>query len=255
MIKRTFNEAFRLLHNSWLRVIGIVLLVYFIKVAAGTLPISGTVVIEMNPFYVLTSNTLTTLLFGALLNSILFFIMIDYILLSQHTMRRRFVTACSYPFRNPKLLYKGVIVLAISYLLLHIIGMMSIYAVIGSLFTASVGFNIRLFIVLFIYLLIFALIIWLYLGISQSLYILYDDPDISVFRSIKRSFFLMKGARWSLIGFIVLSFIGMIIGTLLLVVTGFIILVIYEVGRLAFYQTLLQRKRQKEWQDKIKESN
>ncbi|KHE71015.1 DUF975 family protein [Halobacillus sp. BBL2006] len=139
--------------------------------------------------------------------------------------------------------------------LLYLIGMMTIYAGIGTLFSYVGGVTLKTGGVFFVYLLLFSFIIWLYLGISQAMYILYDDPKAGIFPSIKNSFSLMNGHKGTLLGLFVLTGVGLILGALLFVVGAIVSLVVYEVSRLAFYRNLLQMKRQKEWHAKVNEAN
>ncbi|KHE71014.1 hypothetical protein [Halobacillus sp. BBL2006] len=98
MMKTVLKDAFDRLNGNWLRIIGMVILCYLIKLFIETLPIQGSISIQMSPMAVASSETLQSLLLGALINSILFFILIDYISLTQQTMRKRFLNAIIYPF-------------------------------------------------------------------------------------------------------------------------------------------------------------
>ncbi|GAE27755.1 hypothetical protein JCM9140_3912 [Halalkalibacter wakoensis JCM 9140] len=238
-------------YGNWLKITGMVLLVYIIKMLLGTMPISGTMIIRFDPLSVLTSRTLMSLLAGALVNSILFFIMIDYITRSEQTMSKRFQRACTYPFRHPQLLFKGFFVLFITYLFIQMISLMSIYSVLGTLFMIAADINVRLMMVFVAFVSLFALFIWLFLGLSQVLYILYDDPKKGTFRSMKESFSIMKGHRWALFGFFLLTGVAFILGFVLFLIGAIVSLVIFEVARLAFYRDLLRKKRQKEWLEKV----
>jgi uncharacterized membrane protein len=253
IIGTTIKDAFNFLNGSWLRIIGIVLLCYIIKLILGTLPVQGSVSIQMSPVAVASSETFKSLVIASLVNSILFFIMIDYITKTQYTMRKRFVNACTYPFRNWQLLYKGLAVFFISNLFLYIMGMMMIYGGVGSLFTFAAGASLWTGILFIAYLLLFSATIWLFLGISQAMYILYDNPDAGIFSSIKESYSLMKGYKWSLLGLFLLTAIGLILGVLLFGVGLILSLVLYEVVRLIFHRELLQKRRQREWHAKISE--
>ncbi|RKQ33982.1 DUF975 family protein [Oceanobacillus halophilus] len=251
MIGTVLKGAMDILNRNWLKIIGMVLLIYLIKLVIGTLPIQGTLSIKMDPLAVATSETLQSLLIGAFVNSILFFILIQYITLTKNTMGNRWMTAITYPFRNARLLYKGVIIFVLNNLLIYFIGMLIIYTGIGAVVIAAAGWNVRTGIVILIYLVLYAILFWLYLGISQTMYLLHDDPKLGIFRSIKNSFSLMKGYRWSLLGLFLLTGIALIIGVFLFVIGAIFSLVLYEVARLAFYQELLRKKRQKEWHDKV----
>ncbi|WP_281974378.1 DUF975 family protein [Halobacillus litoralis] len=253
IIGATIKDALNFLNGKWLRGIGIVLLCYIIKLVLETLPVQGSISIQMAPVAVASSETLISLVITSVVNSILFFIMIDYITNTQYTMRKRFVKACTYPFRNWHLLYKGLAVFFITNLLLYVIGMMMIYAGLGSLFTYAAGVSLWSGILFAAYLLVFAFIIWLFLGISQAMYILYDDPGSGIYSSMKESFLLMKGYKWPLLGLFVLTGIGLILGVLLFVVGLVVSLAIYEVSRLVFYRALIQKRRQREWHAKFNE--
>lgn len=225
-----------------------VILCYFIKLLAGTLPVQGTLQIQFSPLAVFNSETFRSLLIAAFVNSVIFFIMIDYITNTRRTMKKRFTRACTYPFRHWKLLYKGLAIFFLSNLLIYIIGMMVVYAGIGSLFLLGTAMNVWSILISFAYFLLFSIFVWLFLSISQAWYILYDDPDTGIFTSIKRSFHLMKGSRWSLLGFFVLTGVGMVLGALLIFVGLIFCLVLYEVMRLTFYRELLRKRRREEWQ-------
>lgn len=251
IIKTSVNEAFRILDGHWLKIIGMVVLIYFIQLVLSTLPVQGTISIQMSPLAVASSENLQSMAVASLVNSTLFFIMIHYITNTAHTMRNRFLNAWTYPFRNWKLLYKGWIVLFISNFFLYVFGMMIIYALLGGLFLLVAGLDIFTGIALAAYLLVFLFILWLFLGLSQAMYLLYDDPEKGILSSIKESFSLMKGYKLSLLGIFLLTGIGMIVGVILLVIGAILSLVIFEVVRLAFYRELLRRKRRQEWSDKV----
>ncbi|WP_112181095.1 DUF975 family protein [Paraliobacillus zengyii] len=251
MIQNVFKEAMTILSNNWLKIIGMVLLTYFIKLLLGTVPIQGSVSIRMDPLAVSSLDSIQSLLIGPLVNSILFFILLQYIILTKNTMRKRFLTAITYPFRNARLLYKGLIVLIISNFLLYLIGMLAIYTVIIFLAIIPVGLNLGTGSIIAGFIILYGILFWLYLGTSQALYLLHDDPKLGIFRSVKQSFSLMKGNRWSLFGLFLLTGLGFIIGILLLLVGAIFSIVVYEVARLAFYRELLRKKRKKEWQDKV----
>ncbi|GAB3045021.1 hypothetical protein GCM10027286_04310 [Virgibacillus ainsalahensis] len=253
MIGTAFKEAIDILNRNWLKIIGMVLFIYVIKLLIGTLPVQGTVSLRFDPMSVATSESLKTLLLKAFVNSILFFIMIQYITLTKQTMRGRLLTSIIYPFRHPRLLYKGVIVLFLNNFMLYFFWMLLLYTGFGGLLIYAAGLDIRSGIVILGIILIYALLFWLYAGISQALYLLHDDPKLNIFRSIKKSFSLMKGYRWSLLGLFVLTGLGLIIGILLFMIGAIFTLVLYEVVRLAFYQELLRKKRQQEWLDKVAE--
>lgn len=225
-----------------------VILCYFIKLLAGTLPVQGTLQIQFSPLAVFNSETFRSLLIASFVNSVIFFVMIDYITNTQRTMKKRFARACTYPFRHWKLLYKGLAVFVLSNLLIYIIGMMVVYAGIGSLFLVGSAMNVGSILVSFAYFLLFSIFVWLFLSISQAWYVLYDDPDTGIFTSIKKSFHLMKGSRWSLLGFFVLTGVGMVLGALLILIGLVFCVVLYEVMRLTFYRELLRKRRREEWQ-------
>ncbi|WP_152640140.1 DUF975 family protein [Virgibacillus necropolis] len=241
MIGTVYKDTLHILQGNWLKIIGMVILCYLIKFSIETLPIQGSISIRMDSLAVVSSEILQTLLLGALINSILFFMLIDYITRTQVTMRKRFLTAITHPFRQSRLLYKGFFVLIITNLLLYIIGMMSIYA----------GLSVKSALLFFAYLLLYAFFIWLFLGISQAMYILYDDPKVGIFRCIRNSFSMMKGKRWQLLGLFLLAGVGLILGALLLMIGVLVVLVMYEVGRLAFYRELMRKNRQEEWYEKV----
>lgn len=253
IIGNSVKEAFNLLNGNWLKIVGIVLLSYFIKLLIGTLPVQGTVSIQMSPLSIASSENLLSLAIASVVNSIIFFVMIDYITNTQHTMKKRFVNAWTYPFRNWQLLYKGTAVLFLSNLLLYIEGMMMLSAGISSLFLLGASINLNAGIIIAAYLLLFLLILWLFLGISQAVYLLYDDPKRGFFSSIKESFSLMKGHKLALLGIFILTGIGIIAGAFLLLIGAILCIVLYEVVRLAFYRELLRKKRQQEWQAKVNE--
>ncbi|UJL46321.1 DUF975 family protein [Virgibacillus sp. NKC19-16] len=251
MIGTAYKDAFDILNRNWLKIIGMILLIYLIKLLIGTLPIQGSISIRFDPASVATSESLKTLAVRAFINSILFFIMIHYITLTNQTMRGRLLTAITYPFKNPRLLYKGVIVLFLTNFILYFFWMLLLYTAFGGLIISATGINIRSSIAILVIILVYVLFFWLYLGISQALYLLHDDPKLNTFRSIRRSFSLMKGYRWPLSGLLVLSGLGLIIGILLFMIGAIFALVLYELVRLAFYQELLRKKRQQEWRDKV----
>ncbi|WP_226577913.1 DUF975 family protein [Halobacillus litoralis] len=251
MIGSTLKDAVNILNGNWLKIIGMVVFTYFIKLVLETLPVQGTVSIQMTPMTVASSETILSLLVASAVNSVLFFVLVDYITQTQYTMRKRFVRACTYPFRNWQLLYKGLIVFFLSNFLIFLIGMMLIYGGIGSLFTYAAGISIATSLLVIAYLLLFTLLIWLFLGISQSMYILYDDPDVGVFKSLKDSFSLMKGHKWALLALFVLTGLALIIGVLLVVIGAILSLVLYEVARFAFYRELKRKKRLLDWQEKV----
>lgn len=248
------KDAFRLLNGNLFKILGIVVLCYFIKLVAETLPVQGSVFIEMNPVSVASTNNFQYLILASIVNSILFFVMIDYIINTQHTMRKRFVHACTYPFRHWRLLYKGLIIFFCLYLLVSTMGMMVIYGgFIGLAFLAA-EINVWTISVSTAYILMFLIFIWLFLGISQAPYILYDNPSAGVFKSIKESFSLMKGYKWSLIGLLILSAISMIVGALIFIIGAVVSIVLFELVRLTFYQELLRKKRQREWHAKVEDA-
>ncbi|MFD1851943.1 hypothetical protein [Oceanobacillus bengalensis] len=253
MIGAAFRDALDILNRNWLKIIGMVLLIYIVKLLMGTLPIQGTIILRFDPLAMVTSESLRTLIVRALTNGILFFILIQYITLTKQTMRGRLVTAITYPFRHPRLLYKGTIVLFLTNIILYFFWMLILYTGLGGTLIYAGGLSVRSGFVILVIVLLYVLLFWLFAGISQALYLLHDDPKLSTFRSIKESFSLMKGSRWSLLGLFVLTGLGLIIGMYLFIVGAIFTLVLYEVVRLAFYQELLRRKRQREWQDKLEE--
>lgn len=251
MIGSSMNDALRILQGSWLKITGMVFLVYFIKILLETLPVQGTVSIQMDPFSVASSDTLISLAIAALVNSLLFYALVDYITLSEYTMRKRFVKACTYAFRNPKLLYKGWVVFFLINLLLYIMGMMTVYAGMGAVLVYASGIHVTSLLLTAAYAALYILLIWVYLGISQTMYVLYEDPDAGIFRSMKNSFSLMKGHKWPLLGLLVLSALAILLGIVLFVVGAIVALVLYEVARLAFYRDTLRKRRQREWREQV----
>ena len=251
MFSNVFREGWNILQLNWLKIIGMVFFVYTIKLLLGTLPIQGTVIIRFDPLDILTSDSLGELVVQSFVNGVLFFILVQYITLTDRTMRGRFVKAITFPFRNFRLLYKGLIVLFLTYILLSLFGLVVLYSFFGLLIILSAGLDGNSILLAVIFALLYTLFIWLLTGISQALYILHDDPSINTFRSIGRSFGLMRRNRWTLIGLFVLTGIGVIIGVLLLLVGVVITMVLFEVFRLAFYRELLRKKRQHEWQHKV----
>ncbi|MBN8233938.1 DUF975 family protein [Halobacillus kuroshimensis] len=250
MLGSSIKNGFRVLEGNWLRIIGVVFLCYIIKLIAGTLPVQGTIIINFDPLAVLNSETLLSLVLASVLNSFLFFIMVDYITNTAYTMRRRFAKACAFPFQNWQLLYKGAIVFFLSNVLLTIIGMMAIYAALGGLVSIAGG-SLTVLALYGVLLLIFAGVVWLFLSITQAVYILYDDPDIGVMAGLKQSFSMMKGSRWPLLGLFLLMMVATMLGALLIGLGAFVSIAIFEVVRLSFYKELLQKRRREEWHAKV----
>lgn len=254
MIGTTFKTAIDILNRNWLKIIGMVLFIYFIKFLIGTLPIQGTLILRFDPLAIATSESLRTLLVRSVVNSILFFILIQYITLTKQTMRGRLVKAVTYPFRHARLLYKGVIVLFLTYIILYFFWMLILYSSFSGALIFAAGLNIRSAFLILGIILLYALLFWLFAGISQGLYVLHDDPKLGTFRSIKKSFSLMKGHRLALLGLFGLTALGLIIGLYLFMVGAIFVLILYEVARLAFYQKLLRKKRLRDWQDKVEKA-
>lgn len=77
IVGTSIKDAFQLLRGSWLKIIGVVVLAYVIKLVFETLPVQGTVQVRMEPLTIANTNNLLSLALAAAVNSILFFIMID----------------------------------------------------------------------------------------------------------------------------------------------------------------------------------
>ncbi|MCA1023786.1 DUF975 family protein [Halobacillus litoralis] len=250
MLGSSIKDGFRILDGNWLRIIGVVFLCYMIKLIAGTLPVQGTVIINFDPLAVLNSETLVSLVLASVLNSFLFFIMVDYITNTSYTMRRRFAKACAFPFQNWQLLYKGMVVFFLFNLLLTIIGMMTIYAALGGLASIAGG-SLTVLGLYGVLLLLFTGVVWLFLSISQVAYILYDEPAAGILSGLKQSISMMKGSRWPLLGLFLLMMVATMLGALLIGIGAFVSIAIFEVVRLSFYKELLQKRRREEWHAKV----
>lgn len=174
MFSNVFREGWNILQLNWLKIIGMVFLVYTIKLLLGTLPIQGTVIIRFDPLDILTSDLLGELVVQSFVNGVLFFILVQYITLTDRTMRGRFVKAITFPFRNFRLLYKGLIVLFLTYILLSLFGLVLLYSFFGLLYILSAGLDGYSILLAVIFALLYTLFIWLLTGISQALYILHD---------------------------------------------------------------------------------
>ncbi|WP_444684548.1 hypothetical protein [Alkalicoccus luteus] len=251
IVGTSIKDAFQLLRGSWLNIIGVVVLAYVIKLVFETLPVQGTVQVRMEPLTIANTNNLLSLALAAAVNSVLFFIIIDYITKTAHTMRRRFWSACAYPFKQWSLLYKGTAVFFMTYLLLDVVGTLFMYGGILGLFGNMMALQAGGAMLLAFYAGIFTLLIWILLGISQVGYILYEYPEKSLLKSIRESFTMMKGYRLSLLGLFVLAVISILAGALLFIIGAIVMIVVYEVVRLAFYQELKRRKRREEWHSKV----
>lgn len=125
------------------------------------------------------------------------------------------------------LLYKGAIVLFFTYTILYFLWMLILYTGLGGVLIYADRLSVLSVLVIFVVVLLYALIFWLLLGISQALYLLHDNPKLNVFRSIKESFSLIKGYRWSLLGLFILTGIGLVIGLYLFMVGAIFALVVY----------------------------
>ncbi|WP_209121230.1 DUF975 family protein [Alkalihalobacillus sp. BA299] len=163
---------------------------------------------------------------------------VDLIYHIKYKEGNKFLKAFLYSFKNKSLLFKGFVILALSRLLQFFIVILLtitfLYFLIfltGDVATPDIA--------KFIGLLVFSLIIvWIYLGLSQSMYILYERPKIKLFKCIYYSFKLMRGNRASLIGLYLIFGLWFLLGLVALVVGVLWILAFFEVSRVEFYQSL-----------------
>lgn len=84
-------------------------------------------------------------------------------------------------------------------------------------------------------------LLYLYLGFSHVLYILYEDPQNGFFSAVSYSFQLAKGNRLPLMGLFFLFSLILALGLAVFIVGVFFSLVYYHMTRVEFYKLLQSR--------------
>ncbi|MBU9712272.1 DUF975 family protein [Evansella tamaricis] len=250
MVWSSMSSALDVLKGNWLKVMGIVILCYVIRVLLGTSRSSWNITgdgFSMSPMVFATSENITAIIIGAFFNSILFFTVIDVLSKLKTKERKNLFSSFLYAFKNPSLLYKGFIIHAINAVLLFLTVILYIISFLFLLNVFMEGFSSESIVRFGGILLPSVVCLWVFLGLSQAMYLLYEDPKTSIFNCIRRSFRMMKGHRLSLIGLYIIFLFVHSVGLMALVVGLFVTISFYEVTRLEYFHGLKQKERQREW--------
>ncbi|MDP4549608.1 DUF975 family protein [Alkalihalobacillus macyae] len=203
MISEVKGNALHILKGNWMKVVSLVFITYLLFSLAGTdystlsFNKGG---LSFSPFTFTSSLNLVGIILGSLIGSILFFALVDLIHCIKHHKNKKYLTSFLYGFRHRTLIIKGFFISVVNRLLQLVVAMC----------TGAALFNLLLMNnplragVLFIITLMTG---WVYLGISQCLYIFYDDPKVNFIKCISSSIRLMKGRKLQLVG-LYISFIG-----------------------------------------------
>ncbi|WP_216827389.1 DUF975 family protein [Alkalihalobacterium elongatum] len=251
MVWSVKQSALEVLKGNWFKVIGIIFVCYMIKVFLGTSRSSWNISsdgVSMTPLVLASSENILVIIAAAFFNSILFFAIVDLISHIKFNSGKKFFSAFIYSFKNPSLLYKGFIINAISSLVIFFFWLTSVITLLNLLYVMLEGFQTDDIMKFFFVLLIPIALLWVFLGLSQAMYILYEDPKTNVIKCVIRSFKMMNGNRWSLIGLYVSFVLWFFLGLIALVVGLLASLAFFEVSRFEYFQMLKRKERQKQWQ-------
>lgn len=240
MIFEIQQDALRLLRGNWLKAVSLVFVCYMIAVVTGTSR-SGISIRDGFSFSLWTfstSDSLILIILGGFIASICFFAVVDLIYHIRIDNSKNIFTTFLYSFKNKSLLYKGFIIMALIRSLQFFGIFMFIISVLHVLFVFTGNYNTSAILRLLMICFIPFLILWLQLGLSQCMYILYDQPKIKLYKCIYYSFKLMNGSRWALIGLYIVFIFWFFLGLLALVVGALWSLAFFEATRFVFYQTL-----------------
>ncbi|WP_096186521.1 DUF975 family protein [Evansella halocellulosilytica] len=238
-IKQSAREVLR---GNWIKVVSLIFICYFIGILAGTNITtinfkSDGISISLLTFS--TSDSILGILLAAFIGSIGFFAVVDLIHNIKYQDGRKFLSAFTYSFKNKSLLLKGFVVNSLIRLLQFFAVIIFVFAILQSLWIiGDQNLDMTKITIGIVLALLPLLLVWLFLGLSQAMYILYDKPKIKLTKSIYLSFKLMKGNKWSLIG-LYISFIGwFFLGLLALIIGVFWSFTYFEAARFEFYQML-----------------
>ncbi|UJL46451.1 hypothetical protein KFZ58_00235 [Virgibacillus sp. NKC19-16] len=109
------------------------------------------------------------------------------------------------------------------------------------------------FLIILAVLLLFLLCVWIFLGLSQAMYIIYERPKTGLFGGVWRSFQLTKGHKWSLVGLFTLFLLWFTVGFIVVIIGIIVSLTFYHVTRVEYFK-MLNRKcvwkdQQAEWHE------
>ncbi|MDQ0483945.1 DUF975 family protein [Guptibacillus hwajinpoensis] len=234
MISEVKGNALHILKGNWMKVVSLVFITYLLISLAGadysTLSFNRGG-LSFSPLTFTSSLNIVGIILGSLIGSILFFALVDLIHSIKHHKDKKYLTSFFYGFRHRTLITKGFFILVVNRILQLAV----------AICTGSALFNLLLMNnplragVLFIIALMTG---WLYLGISQCLYIFYDDPKVNVIKCISSSITLMKGRKLQLLG-LYISFIGWFLLGLLAFIVGILWSIAYfKVSRFEFYESI-----------------
>ncbi|WP_175638442.1 DUF975 family protein [Metabacillus schmidteae] len=250
MIFDVKGKAFAVLKGNWFKVVFMMFLCFFIGVITGT----GRSTLTFNNgdfnFRLLTfsaSDSIFVVILGGFIGSICFFAIVDLIHNIKFNIRKRFLLTFLYSFKTKSLLIKGFLINSLNRLLQFGIVILTAIVIVNFL-TLFIGelTGIRIIKLLGLILTII-IIIWVYLGLSQCMYLLYEEPKISILNCIKNSCKMMKGNRLSLISLYAIFSFWILLGLIAFVIGVLWSFAYFEVTKFEFYQMLKRKEKQKEW--------
>jgi uncharacterized membrane protein len=244
MISAAKVRAQSILKYNWIRVVGLMFITFVIELLSGTnlsnlYKRDGSIGFSL--LSISSSGGLSFVFLGGLIGSILFFIIVDLIENIKRQEDRGYLTAFLYPFKNWSLLIKGSIIGIFNRILLFSFAITLGIFVFNLLIVSMGGFTASSLISTAVMLLIICISMWLYLGFSQALYILYEEPKLKLRKCIYYSFKMADGNRWWLIGFYLSFYFWFILGALALIVGVFWSMAYFQVSRFEFYHVLKTR--------------
>ncbi|WP_100012355.1 DUF975 family protein [Lentibacillus sediminis] len=252
MVRTAEKAALRILKGNWISSVIFILLCYVGMFFLGNVYMSsvhfGEDGLSASLFSFSTADFIR-IIPGSFVNSILVFAIIDYVY-GITNEEKRFFRPFLYSFKHPSLLYKGFIVTGVIGLLMYFIGIVGGILILSLMINGPAIFIDYGFVTV---LLLFALCVWMFLGLSQAMYILYEQPKVGMFRSIRRSFQLTKGHKRSLMGLFALFILWFMVGFIVVIIGITVSLAFYHVTRVEYFKLLnrqhVWKDQQAEWQD------
>ncbi|WP_059105749.1 hypothetical protein [Shouchella shacheensis] len=175
MVWTAQQQAQVILRKNWLKSIFFVFICYVVIVLFGNTLVdvrSNDGGFSVSLFSVATSMRLLSVIgpLGALVTSIMHFAILDYYFGLQDR-KKRFFSSFLYSFKNPRLLYKGVVITIMNLVLLASTLMIIAFMLLG-LLGAGAFLNIGFLLMTAIG----VVLLYLYLGLAHVIYILYENP-------------------------------------------------------------------------------
>lgn len=234
MVLETKTSALHILKGNWMKVVSLVLITYLLISLTGadfsrlSFQKGG---LSFSPLSFSSSVNIVGIVLGSLLGSILFFAIVDMIYHLKHNRKKSYFKFFSYGFKNKTLIIKGFIFIVANRILQLIVAI----CIGGTLLNLTLMFDpIRAGVLLLISLVSG----WLYLGLSQCMFILYDNPTVRFSKCLFMSISMMRRNKFKLI-VLYISFIGWFSLGLIVFIVGVLWSIAYfKVSRFEFYEAI-----------------